>query len=143
MTTQQTLLFSCPFFWHKLRRVAGPKIIPSKVPNGATILSHITYLSTNVPHRGTDPLRWIRQPFCQHLLQVNAHCDLTKKSHTTKICLKNSPLHLSFVQLSDTMIKTYSASQCGGLSLRCHRATVYRESKIRRTSAKNYICWLE
>ena len=44
-------------FWHKLKGVAGPKIIPSKVPNGATILSHITYLSTNVPHRGTDPLR--------------------------------------------------------------------------------------
>ena len=104
MTTQQTLFFSCPFFWHKLRRVAAPKIIPSKVPNGATILSHITYLSTNVPHRGTDPLRWIRQPFCQHLLQVNAHCALIKKSHTTKISLNNSLLGLinMFFQLDQS-----------------------------------------
>ena len=34
-------------------------------------------------------------------------------------------------------------AQCSGLSLRCHRATVYREFKIRRTSAKSYIFRLE
>jgi hypothetical protein len=32
------------------------------------------------------------------------------------------------------------AAECGGLSLRCHRATVYRDIKIRRTSAKGYSC---
>ena len=36
-----------------------------------------------------------------------------------------------------------SLTQCGGPSLRCHRATVYQEFKIRRTSAKSCICRLE
>ena len=36
-----------------------------------------------------------------------------------------------------------TASQCGGLSLRCHRATVYRDIKIQWTSAKSYSCRLD
>ena len=31
-------------------------------------------------------------------------------------------------------------AQCGGLSLRCHRATVYQDIKIRRTSEKTCRC---
>ena len=42
-----------------------------------------------------------------------------------------TPLHLA------------ASAQCGGLSLRCHRATVYREFKLPRTSAKSYTCILD
>ena len=35
------------------------------------------------------------------------------------------------------------ASRCGGLSLRCHRATVYGDIKIQWTSAKSYSCRLD
>ena len=36
--------------------------------------------------------------------------------------------------------KVNTTTQCGGLFPRCHRATVYRDIKIRRTSAKSHSC---
>ena len=38
-----------------------------------------------------------------------------------------------------TYWKLHCVTQCGGLSLRCHRATVYWDIKIQWTSAKSYM----
>ena len=48
----------------------GEKIILSKVPNGATILSHITYLSTNVALRERPP-SMNSSALCQHYISHN------------------------------------------------------------------------
>ena len=56
----------------------------------------------------------------------------------TMSLIKKSHLQPQPPQLSERWLQTTEdGSQCGGLPLRCHRATVYREFKIRRTSSKS------
>ena len=70
--------------WSAIRRFSPPLLFyftPKIIPNGATILSHITYLSTTTPTL-TMNLARILHPFltlfklCQHLLLTPsvAHC---------------------------------------------------------------------
>ena len=88
-------------------------------------------------------------------LVKEAYFEAEKKKSPQKIQLSNFAFHVTygifptrnalkliFVFFQLQFLSPYNA-QCGGLSLRCHRVTVYRDIKIRRTSERTCRCRLD